>query len=94
MAFFSVLGVVADDDQPTCWELCSTHAGLLLDAIPIFHALNPISIVGAFWHAGPGQEALGATPSLPSLVGLGLDYKNVPDIPVNTTSIFSSHPRP
>lgn len=72
-------------------ELRSTSAGLLLGAIPILHALNRIPIVaveGAFWHAGPRWEFLGATPSPPSLVGLGLNYKNVPDIPVNITSIF------
>lgn len=74
-------------------ELCCTHASLLLDAIPIFHALNPISIVGgSILACGPGARALGATPSLPGLVVLGLDYKNVPGIPVNTTLIFPSRP--
>jgi hypothetical protein len=74
-------------------ELCSTHASLLLDAIPIPHALNPISIVGgSILACGPGARTLGATPSLSDLVVLGLDYKNVPDIPVNTTSILFSRP--
>lgn len=87
MLFISVFGVLTMISRRASSELCSTHAGLLLGAIPIPHALIPILIVavgGAFWHAGRGLDLW----ARPPLVGLGLDYKNVPGIPVNTGSIF------
>jgi hypothetical protein len=83
----------ADNDQPTC------SLGALLDRCRSAARCNPHSPRakphldrgrgGSILACGSESRFLGATPSPPGLVGLGLDYKNVPDIPVNTTSIFS-----
>jgi hypothetical protein len=69
----------ADNDQPTCsLGALLDNAGLLRGAIPIFHALDRISIVaveGAFWHAGPSRGFWARPPLLWVSLVKGLTIK-------------------
>lgn len=47
----------------------------------LFDGLRPVD---AFWHAGPARVS-GLPDPLP-LSWIGLDYKDVPDIPINNTA--------